>query len=391
MIPPEIPKDESTRLEALRRYKILDTASEEAFEDIVRVAAQVCCTPIALVSLVDRDRQWFKASVGMNLPETPREIGFCAHAILSPEPLVVPDTTADRRFCENPLVTSDPKVRFYAGIPLTTPEGQRIGALCVIDHVPRRLTTPQLEAMRVLSHTVMTQLELRRSLGEQQKIEREIRSINSTLERRVHERGAALEDVLQRLKEEMLDREHREQRLRNREDRIRRQNHVLVELATRQLANPGNVIGALEGILEAAARTLEVARASIWLYDELRTKIRCVDLFERGPGKHSSGIELTAKSFPAYFKALEAERTIAADNARTDPATREFSELYLVPLGITSMLDAPIRLGGRCVGVVCNEHVGEGRIWGDEEQSFAASIADAISLAMEAGEREAAK
>jgi len=391
MIPPEFPGDESARLAALRRYNILDTPAEAPFDDIVRVAAQICGAPIALVSLFDRDRQWFKAAVGLNKKQIPRETGFCAHAILTPHPFVIPDTAADRRFCDNPLVAAPPKVRFYAGIPLTTSDGHRIGALCVLDTAPRSLTTPQLEAMRVLTHTVMTQLDLRRALQEQQRVDREIRSINETLQRRVHERGAVLEDVLERLKEELKERARRDQSSQEREDRIRRQNQVLVELATRQLANPSNLTWAIEGILEAAARTLGVERASVWLYDEHRTKIRCVDLFERTAGRHSSGIELTAKKYPAYFSALEQERTIAADDARTNGATREFSDSYLVPLGITSMLDAPIRLDGRCVGVVCNEHVGQARTWGDEEQSFAASIADSVSLAMEAGEREAAK
>lgn len=156
----EIPSEEPARIAALRRYQVLDTAAEPAFDDITRIAAYVTKTPIALISLVDADRQWFKSKLGLGVPETPRDLAFCAHAILNPgETLVVPDATRDHRFADNPLVTGEPDIRFYAGVPLMTPDRQALGTLCVIDRVPRELTDEQQSALEALSRLVVAQLE----------------------------------------------------------------------------------------------------------------------------------------------------------------------------------------------------------------------------------------
>ena len=161
-----IPENEPERLAALRGYEILDTPPEPDFDDITLLAALVCDAPIALLSLVDSDRQWFKSKVGLTISETSRDVAFCAHAILAPDLFVVRDAASDRRFANNPLVKAEPKIRFYAGAPLVTPAQHAIGTLCVIDHKPRILSQMQLKALRALSRIAMNELELRREVIE---------------------------------------------------------------------------------------------------------------------------------------------------------------------------------------------------------------------------------
>jgi phosphoribosyl 1,2-cyclic phosphodiesterase/GAF domain-containing protein len=156
------PADEERRLASLQRMKILDTPPEAGFDRVTRLARRLFRVPIALVSLVDQDRQWFKSRQGLAATQTPRDVSFCAHAILADEPLVVPDARLDPRFADNPLVTGDPHIRFYAGQPLRAPDGSRIGTLCIIDRRPRRMEAGEREALRDLSALVEAELRAER-------------------------------------------------------------------------------------------------------------------------------------------------------------------------------------------------------------------------------------
>ena len=180
---PAIPATEGVRLEQLVDLAILDTLPEQAYDDIVQLASSLTGCPISLVSLVDTDRQWFKARVGLDAPETSRDVSFCAHAINKPDELfVVEDAAADPRFADNPLVTGDPTIRFYAGAPLRLPDGEPLGTLCVIDRKPRVFSEEEREALAALGRLAVTQLELRRSLLD---LERELN------EKMVYERALA--------------------------------------------------------------------------------------------------------------------------------------------------------------------------------------------------------
>lgn len=158
--------DEAARLAALRSYRILDTDPERAFDDLTLLASQICGAPMAAISLIDDRRQWFKSRVGLAMSEAPRSVAFCVHTFAQPAVMIVPDALADERFRDNPMVTGEPHVRFYAGAPLVTPEGHALGTLCVVDRVPRTLTEDQRVALEALRRQVEAQLELRRNLME---------------------------------------------------------------------------------------------------------------------------------------------------------------------------------------------------------------------------------
>jgi GAF domain-containing protein len=156
-----IPRNEEARQESLRQYRILDTEAEKIFDDIIVLVAGICDTPIALLTFIDGDRQWIKFNFGLPLRQMKRYASLCARAICEEELFVVPDTLQDERFADGPLVISEPHIRFYAGMPLITPEGRVLGALCVIDHSPRQLGEDQKAKIKALAQSAMLLLEIR--------------------------------------------------------------------------------------------------------------------------------------------------------------------------------------------------------------------------------------
>lgn len=176
-------QQEKKRLNVLWQYEVLDTVPEVLFDDLTELAARICEAPIALISLVDEKRQWFKSKVGTTVNETSRDISFCAHAIKQSALFVVPDATKDKRFADNPLVISDPKIRFYAGAPLITPDGYALGTLCIIDKVPRELRPDQRQALVILARHVVSQLELRRRSRDLTNVRTEHEKTRSEVER----------------------------------------------------------------------------------------------------------------------------------------------------------------------------------------------------------------
>lgn len=211
-VPAAVPHDEDHRIGKLLSYQVLGTAPETAYDDLAAIAAHICNTPTALVSLVDVSRQWFKSTIGLDAKETPRDLAFCAHAILQPDIMVIPDARLDERFANNPLVTGPPFIRFYAGAPLRTPEGHAVGTLCVIDYKPKTLQPSQIQALAALARQVVSQLEMRLTLQQAQQemrnrqvAERQLIEVNAQLEATVEQRTAQLAQQNKTLEQALFD------------------------------------------------------------------------------------------------------------------------------------------------------------------------------------------
>ncbi|WP_205502107.1 sensor histidine kinase [Rufibacter psychrotolerans] len=182
MIKPPLPENEAQRLKALERYQILDSLPEKNFDDLTMMASAICQTPISLITLIDANRQWFKSVLGVEATETPREIAFCAHAINEPAaPFIIPDATKDARFQDNPFVTGDPNVVFYAGVALNSPDGYALGTICVIDSKPKQLSEAQVAALKALANQVVSLLELRKKNRELTQLNQEVSRLNTSL------------------------------------------------------------------------------------------------------------------------------------------------------------------------------------------------------------------
>jgi PAS domain S-box-containing protein len=246
-------------------------------------------------------------------------------------------------------------------------QGQLIGILYLENNLgSNTFTSARLEALKLLSTQIATSLE------------------NAMFYEETNQLNLAL-------KQENLERKRAEEALRESERKLRLQKKALMELAKSDAFVRGDFEAAIREITETSASTLEVERVSVWIYKDDESKIQCLDLYELSQKKHSRDQELVESDFPEYFQTLKAARTIAADEAHSDNRTVELSKSYLQPLGINSMLDAPIRMRGKLVGVICHEHIGPARHWSLEEQSFAGSVADMVALALESVELKQAE
>lgn len=212
MIIPDPTVNEDERLLALRSYRVLDTLPEVEYDDLSLLASQICGVPIALISLVDGDRQWFKSAIGFDISETHRDLAFCTHNIIEPtSPLIVNNAQEDKRFQDNPLVTGQPNIVFYAGIPLVNPQGHALGSLCVIDHKPRVLSEAQLQSLQALARQVERLLELRKEVATSRRLNKELSVARENLEEFAQIVAHDLRGPIRRVKQlcEIVDEDHR--------------------------------------------------------------------------------------------------------------------------------------------------------------------------------------
>lgn len=352
MIVAAIPSDEEARCRAVHRCDLSAAGQDGPLNRIAAMAARLLDVPIAQISLIDREEQRIVAAHGWPATRLSRRQSFCAHAILKPDVMVLPDAAADSRFRRNPMVTDAPGIRFYAAAPLRDPAGYPIGALCVIDTKPRAgLTDDQRTALVDLAHLACGLLV------------RPPTPVSLTGGRHDDEGDPWVQ---------------------------RRLSEALVDLTRQRSLSEGRFQDTCREVAVKIAAVLGVARVGIWLFDDSRIAMEAIYVHDRDPSRPGTGMTIHAVDYPRYFTSLEMGRWLDASDAVNDDRTSELAEPYLKPLGIASLLDIPIRVASGVAGVMCIENVGAVREWTWDEQTFAAAAGDLLSLALEARDRVAA-
>ena len=273
----DIPKNETARLKKLNSLDVLDTLEEEAYDDLTFLAAQICNTPISLVSLVDQSRQWFKSHHGLDAKETPREYAFCGHAINQDDILIVEDTKLDERFKDNPLVTGEPNIRFYAGAPLILDNDIRIGTLCVIDTKSRTLSQKQQLSLQALSRQVVAQLELRLRLKEMSAVEKAKDEFLSVVSHELRTPMTSVHGALKILKHESMK---FDEPIRSMVDIASRNSDQLLKIVNDILDLSSMKVGKLK-IDSSEVDLIEVVKNSIELNQTYINKFGCKAEFNR--------------------------------------------------------------------------------------------------------------
>ena len=344
---------EAARLNALYQYQVMDTPPVPSLDELTALAAEICQAPIALISLVDAERQWFKSRVGIAVTETPRSVAFCAHAIQQATVFVVKDALADQRFAQNPLVIQNPKIRFYAGMPLVTAEGFALGTLCVMDYKPRNLSAKQLRGLETLSRQVMAQLELERHTTNLQHTKMEI----------------------QQLRQQFME-----------QDFFNQQELILLNLAN-QLRNSLELNTILQTAVNEIRNLLKVDRCHfLWCMSDGGQLISTLTHEAKTPALPSLLDDFSNQYGSFLTTAISKQTLLKIDNVYATAELTAEAQAELIRLGISSELVLPLKTNsGQLGAIVCSDGQAA-RTWTDREVKLLQTVTQQLAVALDQAE-----